>query len=301
MDYKSLERFIRKEMRMTHIYQPVMIRTLLESKDCRATKESIARQFLGADESQINYYKYITGRWPHQVLKKHGIIGYSRKGEEYTLLLDEGGATAGQKQRLIELCNLRLQEFIDKDPAIRRMRELDSRSRLGSIEFDVRAKSKGVCVACGARAMEVRMHVDHIVPISRGGKNEIDNLQMLCYRCNTQKRDRDETDFLLWHKRLQFRKAGCGMCRDTRHALENKLAYCVLAGDDRLSEVVPKRHVESFISMIPAERAMCMALVDRAMDRLKERYGSKTRFDVMFDVPARGDHYSIRLAPLARR
>ena len=51
-----LHHFIKDKMSMTHVYQPIMIRTLLESEDCKATREAIARQFLGMDESQLNYY-----------------------------------------------------------------------------------------------------------------------------------------------------------------------------------------------------------------------------------------------------
>ena len=296
MDYDSLEHFIKKRMSMTHIYQPIMIRTLLESENCKAPKEAIARQFLGMDESQLNYYKAITGRWPHQVLKKHNIIRYNRRGEEYTLLLD--GATAEQKKRLIEICNLKLHEFVDKDPAIRRLRELDKRSRSGSARYDVLAKSKGVCAACGARSTEARLHVDHIKPISIGGRDHIDNMQALCYKCNTQKRNRDDTGFMLWHKRLQFRKRGCLMCANEKHELENDLSYCVLAGSDESSAVVPKRHAESFMSLIPAEQNLCISLANRAMNHLKEQHKSIMGFDVMLDVPA--GHYSIKLAPINR-
>ena len=38
--------------------------------------------------------------------------------------------------------------------------------------------------------------VDHIVPASLGGESILENLQPLCFRCNTEKRNRDDTDFL---------------------------------------------------------------------------------------------------------
>jgi len=40
------------------------------------------------------------------------------------------------------------------------------------------------CLCCGALD---GLTVDHVVPISRGGKNIIDNLQLLCMKCNKRK------------------------------------------------------------------------------------------------------------------
>lgn len=40
------------------------------------------------------------------------------------------------------------------------------------------------CVKCGRSSKEIILHVDHIIPISRGGKTEKSNLQSLCSECN---------------------------------------------------------------------------------------------------------------------
>ena len=50
--------------------------------------------------------------------------------------------------------------------------------------ISVMQKSNSVCCACGCKD---DLHVDHIVPLSRGGTNELDNLQMLCSSCNLSK------------------------------------------------------------------------------------------------------------------
>jgi 5-methylcytosine-specific restriction enzyme A len=46
------------------------------------------------------------------------------------------------------------------------------------------------CTVCGVKQSEgFSMHVDHIVPVSKGGNNEMENLQTLCPKCNSQKHD----------------------------------------------------------------------------------------------------------------
>jgi 5-methylcytosine-specific restriction endonuclease McrA len=48
-------------------------------------------------------------------------------------------------------------------------------------------KLNHACAKCGSTQ---RIEKDHIVPVSRGGANNINNLQPLCRNCNAQKNDR---------------------------------------------------------------------------------------------------------------
>ncbi len=268
-----------------------MIRTLLTSNNT-ATVEDIARVFVNSDPSQLEYYKQITKRWPHITLKKHSIISYE-KGT-YTLLAEN--MTKKQKRMLVELCNLRLEEFIDKDPAIKLAHEMDDRSVSGSMKYDVLAKTKGICAACGVKASSgYPMHIDHIIPASRGGKSVLENLQPLCYKCNTGKRDRDDTDFLKWHNQLKFRNEKCKLCAPAGPIKENIMAYA-LDTSKSTTLITPKRHVGSFIELFPSERHLCFELVDSVQSAVRERNKS-AKFDVHFDsnYNAAQKHYSIIL------
>lgn len=65
-----------------------------------------------------------------------------------------------------------------------------------SLRYDIMNRDGFRCVICGASANEgVRLHVDHIVPVSKGGKSTPDNLRTLCERCNVGKSNKIETGF----------------------------------------------------------------------------------------------------------
>lgn len=59
MEFHALLDFIQTRMRMSHIYQPSMIRTLLDHQG-EADYEQIAKYLLSTDRSQIEYYQQIT-------------------------------------------------------------------------------------------------------------------------------------------------------------------------------------------------------------------------------------------------
>ncbi len=53
-----------------------------------------------------------------------------------------------------------------------------------TIQTEVYQRDKGVCVNCGSRES---LQFDHIIPFSKGGGDQIENLRLLCRKCNLSK------------------------------------------------------------------------------------------------------------------
>ena len=52
------------------------------------------------------------------------------------------------------------------------------------LRFSVLSRDLYTCQYCGAHAPDVRLEIDHIVPVSKGGTNDIGNLITSCEECN---------------------------------------------------------------------------------------------------------------------
>lgn len=60
----------------------------------------------------------------------------------------------------------------------------------------VYAKCNGKCAICGKPVKFKKMTIDHITPLSRGGTNDIKNLQLACKRCNSMKSNMTMDDMM---------------------------------------------------------------------------------------------------------
>lgn len=64
------------------------------------------------------------------------------------------------------------------------------------IRYNVLKRDNYTCQICGATAKDgAKLHVDHIIPVSEGGKTTMSNLQTLCDRCNIGKSNKLDSDF----------------------------------------------------------------------------------------------------------
>src|SRR3990167_20860 len=74
---------------------------------------------------------------------------------------------------------------------IQNKREAKKRIGGGSFSFeqwvDLKKKYNYICLCCKQQEPFIVLSIDHIVPISMGGTNDISNIQPLCRKCNSQK------------------------------------------------------------------------------------------------------------------
>lgn len=56
-----------------------------------------------------------------------------------------------------------------------------------ALRFEILVRDRYTCQYCGAKAPDVQLEIDHKIPVSRGGKNTIENLITSCWDCNNGK------------------------------------------------------------------------------------------------------------------
>ena len=268
-------------MQMQHIYQPVMIKTLLESGG-KAPVRKIAKTFLQHDESQIEYYQEITRNMPGRILRKHGIVKY----ESENFHLNTKRLTASQRSELISLCNKKIAKYAEtRGKTIWQHRARDVRAVPGSLRYRVLTAAKYRCELCGINAKEKALDVDHIIPRNKGGKTVFENLQTLCYTCNSQKRDLDITDFRAWRSFYDKREQNCLFCnlKPTDLVIENTLAFAFFDNypvSKGHSLIIPRRHVSSFFELASAEQTAILKLLAQMKQKILEQEKSVTGFNV---------------------
>ena len=84
---------------------------------------------------------------------------------------------------------------VRKKAEFKETKEYQRRVMTNSLRYDIMKRDHFKCVICGRGADDgVKLHVDHIFPVSKGGKTVASNLRTLCSDCNSGKSDKwDET------------------------------------------------------------------------------------------------------------
>ena len=100
-------------------------------------------------------------------------------------------------------------KYKKENPIANRARQSKRRARIKKCEgsfysYDVETllkMQKGRCAFCN-KEVKRKYHIDHIYPISLGGSNTKENLQILCPSCNLSKHAKDPIEWAQMNGRL---------------------------------------------------------------------------------------------------
>ena len=156
--FEHLRDFLAQRMRMSHLYQPLMLRALVERGGWASLRE-IAATFLAHDESQIEYYVEITKRMPGPVLTRHQLV--RREGDGYRLIPNVEELSPDERAEILRLCDDAVANYTG-----RRGRKLYDHRRLalgdvsGTVRYEVLRRAGFRCELCGIPADERAIEVD---------------------------------------------------------------------------------------------------------------------------------------------
>ena len=302
--FDQLADFLTNEMRMSHIYQPAMLIQLLQNSG-RATVPDIAKAILVRDPTQVEYYEAITKRQPGRVLTRNR--GLTERDRNIYYLKGFNELSAAEVTELIEICKAKLRHFVEtrvSDPW--KHRKLSSRYISGSIRYEVLKRARMRCQLCGISAEIRALEVDHIVPRKFSGRDDISNLQALCYSCNAAKRDSDDADFRDVVQRYRDRETGCAFCDPAIRMVteQNELSYAILASSPMTrghTLIFPKRHVADYFALYQPELNAIQHNLEARRRSLGRSDESITGFNVGFDSGSDASqtifHWHLNLVP----
>lgn len=186
--------------------------------ECKACgrSDTVAYRARNPDKTKAQNRKHVEkiqaspGGWPELRRK------YSVKRLEYEKIYRRENAArinkANQDRYWADLENARAhararsKEWRIANPDKARAAAVNSRFRRGELAAALDGggirklfiKCSGRCIYCGERVGGAykRFHVDHYIPLSKGGPHHIDNLVLACQRCNQRKYNKMPWEFM---------------------------------------------------------------------------------------------------------
>ena len=192
----ELIEFIDTKMRMSHIYQPLLIQSLVESGG-QATLRELAVKFLSEEEAEIQEMMKTIKTMPVHVLSA------KNKNRKKPIVEERDGvvrllakpADLKERAEILGACARKLHEYVARrGEGIWNHKWLNSPAG-GSMRLRVLEAGGRRCAICGATHKDRLLDVDHIIPRSKGGPSTFENLQVLCSKCNRAKGNRSDRDF----------------------------------------------------------------------------------------------------------
>lgn len=133
-----------------------------------------------------------------QKKKIHNRKRYERDRARRELL---GIAPPRDKDPDISMCNALYKRAADIPYCL-----VDLSTRPKTLAAWYKENKGGVCKYCGGEANSI----DHIVPLSKGGKHSMANIQLICWHCNRAKNSFMPEEWDTWRKNISIHYTDLG-------------------------------------------------------------------------------------------
>ena len=135
-----------------------------------------------------------------------------------------------------------------------------------SVRFEVFKRDSFTCQYCGRSAPDVVLEIDHIIPVSKGGENEITNLITSCFDCNRGKGRKKLTE----NQTVKLQKEELDKLNKRREQLE-------MIGKWKVELMnVEQEEINKIIELVNLEHHLDISLTDtgrKNMNKLIKSYG----------------------------
>ena len=189
-----------------------------------------------------------------------------------------------------------IRRIFEEQPAPKKRKSTGKRLR-----FSVFARDNFTCRYCGRQSDKVELVIDHLIPVSKGGTNDQENLITACVECNQGKADRiieqsapTEEDRLRMAQELNEQRHAAARAAEIAKAIQSRRqemvnVWCGLTGngcmDRRTAATVfsyIQRHgEESVYPWIERAFAACSSCGPSLIDANMGRYVSGIRRTIL--------------------
>ena len=217
-------------------------------------------------------------------MRSHGIV--ERDGDAYVLCNGLSNLSDEERQLLIECCSEAIDTFKQKRGALIWEHRRPGLGIIpGRVRYETLKRAAFRCELCGISADERALDVDHIKPRAHGGPDDPENLQALCWLCNTNKGAGDDADLRGIRESYAVRAAGCPFCDFNDRPLlgENSLAVLIEDGFPVTQGhllAIPRRHVADYFDLRNPERNAVQQLLDAGRRLLLARHSDVGGFNI---------------------
>ena len=173
MKAEDLLSFLEEQMRMSHVYQPLLIRSLLDAGG-QATTRQVATDFAKEDEAQVRYYEERIKQMPLRVLRKHGVVDY----QDGVMRLQVDNLTFEERTKVRATCERKIAEFLSQRGVGAWSQSALNIEPLGeSLRFQILKRDR-ICQLCGNPR---RKNAWRWITLFRGQKAELMTLPI--FKC----------------------------------------------------------------------------------------------------------------------